>query len=65
MKYVVSAADRAPAPANYRTEARYLGYDETDRQQPYAKYFTDVVADVQPQAMQAIVAGQQPSEFGY
>lgn len=65
VKYVVSAADRAPAPANYRTEARYLGYDESDRQKPYAKYYTDVVADVQPQAVQAIAAGQQPSEFGY
>jgi hypothetical protein len=65
MKYSPSVADRAAAPTNYRSEARYLGYREADQAKPYAKYYTDAVADVQPHALQAIAAGRQPAEFGY
>lgn len=65
MRYTPSAADRAPVPATYHTEARYLGYREADRAQPYAHYFREVVDPVQPHVLEAMALGRQPGELGY
>ncbi|NWA91415.1 hypothetical protein HX807_22640 [Pseudomonas sp. D8002] len=65
MKYKLSKSDFAPAPASYQTEPRYLGYRESDCSKPYANYFTEQVAKVQPHVIEAIAVGRQPDEFAY
>jgi DAPG hydrolase PhiG domain len=65
VKYAPTPADRAPAPPDYRTAERYLGYRTADYAQPYASYFTEQVAPVQPHVREAVAAGRQPSQYGY
>jgi hypothetical protein len=64
MKYQVTAADRAPTPASYPTEARYLGYRAEDYAQPYAKYFQEHSLPIQAHACEAMIAGPVASEYG-
>ena len=65
MRYQTTAADRAPAPASYQTERRYLGYKDADYAQPYAKFFSSTVATVQDHVIEAAALGHFPAEFGY
>lgn len=65
MRYEISRADRAPLPAQYRSEARYLGYRTPDESRPYAKYFQANTRPIQEHVVHALVAGMAPTEYGY
>lgn len=65
MRYELTAADRAPMPAGYAGEPRYLGYREADHAKPYAAYFQDRTRSVQEHVVHALVAGMAPTEYGY
>ena len=65
MKYRTSAADRAPLPASYRSEPRYLGYREADFEKPYARFFSRPTRPIQDHVQRALVAGMAPPEYGY
>ncbi|MCH0566231.1 DAPG hydrolase family protein [Streptomyces sp. MUM 2J] len=65
MRYEPSAADRAPRPAGYTREPRYLGYREADRAQPYASYFRERTRPVPEHVVHALVSGMAPTEHGY
>ena len=62
--YQISTADRAPLPASYRAESRHLGYDHTEQQRPFAKYFR-APEGPQEQAREALAAGMASPEHGY
>ena len=65
MKYQTSAADRAPLPASYRSEPRYLGYREADFEKPYARFFSRPTRPIQDHVQRALVAGMAATEYGY
>lgn len=65
VEYLLSAADQAPFPASYSTEARYLKFRETDQAKPYAKFFRTTTRPLQPHVVEALVAGMAPTEYGY
>lgn len=65
MRYEISDADRAPFPAVYAQEPRYLGYREVDQAKPYAKYFRPLTRPVQEHVVHALVGGKYPAELGY
>lgn len=62
--YQVSAADRMPVPAAYKTEARYLGYRAQDRAKPFAHFFSEKALPLQAHAVAALQAGPVASEYG-
>ena len=63
--YVPSDADRAPLPASYRNEPRYLGYRDTDAARPFAKYFCEKTDPIQSHVRDALLGGMAPPEHGY
>lgn len=65
MKYTVSAADRRPLPAAYRSEHRHLGLIGDEAARPFAHYFTPTARPIQESARDAAIAGAMPHEFGY
>lgn len=65
ISYRPTATDRAPLPAAFGTEARYLGYREPDRAKPYARYFRTDVRPVQDHVRDALLGGMAPTEHGY
>lgn len=65
MEYRVTRADRAPLPASWTSETRYLGYREADRAKPYAGFFRPTTLPVQSHVVEALVAGPTPAELGY
>lgn len=65
MRYTPTFADKAPAPASYATEERYIGYRDIDRAKPYASFFEPTVAPPQPQVHEAAAIGRFPSKHGY
>lgn len=64
MKYNITPADRAPVPASYALEDRYLGYRDADRAKPYANYFQERSLPVQEHVKEALIVGPQASEYG-
>ncbi|MFE0678504.1 DAPG hydrolase family protein [Streptomyces sp. NPDC058867] len=65
MRYEPSPADRAPLPAGYAEEPRYLKYRDSDASRPYAKYFRASTRPVPEEVVQALVGGMAPTEYGY
>jgi hypothetical protein len=65
LDYTPSDADRAPAPASYATEERYIGYRDVDQAKPYASFFEPAVAPVQPHLTEALAEGRFPAALGY
>ena len=65
MEYAITRADRAPLPASWSSEPRYLGYREVDRAKPYARFFRPDTLAVQPRVVEALVEGMSPAELGY
>jgi hypothetical protein len=63
--YLPSEADRAPLPASYNSEPRYLGYRENDAARPFAKYFRDENEPIQAHVREALLGGMAPPEYGY
>lgn len=63
--YTPTAADRAPVPASYQAEPRYLGYRQNDTAKPYAKYFRADCLPVQDHVREALIAGMDPTEYAY
>ena len=65
MDYELTRADRAPFPARYATEPRYLKYRPDDDAKPWARFFRPRTLPVQPHVVEALVAGMSPTEYGY
>jgi len=65
VEYAITRADRAPLPASWSSEPRYLGYREVDRAKPYARFFRPDTLAVQPRVVEALVEGMSPAELGY
>ncbi|MFI1004411.1 DAPG hydrolase family protein [Streptomyces galbus] len=65
IQYTPTGADRAPIPASYAYEARYLGYRQDDKAKPYAKYFRADTWPVQDHIRDVLVAGMAPTEYAY
>ena len=63
--YLPTSADRAPLPPPYGSEARYLGYRESDLQRPFARFFTPTTAPIQEHVRDALIEGKVPAELGY
>ncbi|MGV9802022.1 DAPG hydrolase family protein [Mycobacterium sp. NPDC003449] len=63
--YTPTAADRAPMPASYAAEPRYLGYGEGDAAKPYAKYFRTDTLPIQDHVREALIGGMAPIEYAY
>jgi len=63
--YQISAADRRPLPQRYRDEPRHLGYCDDELERPFAHHFRQEVEPIQRHAIDALLAGRAPSEFGY
>ncbi|WP_313802155.1 DAPG hydrolase family protein [Sphingobium sp.] len=64
MDYQVTKADRAPVPAGYHTEPRYLGYRDADYARPYAHYFKERLIPVQPHIKEALTSGPVSGAYG-
>ncbi|PXW91971.1 hypothetical protein C7444_12818 [Sphaerotilus hippei] len=64
MRYQLTSADRAPIPASYDIEARYLGYRTEDHAKPYAKYFQKCALPIQAHAREAMITGPVAAEYG-
>ena len=65
MRDFAESADRAPFPAGYRDEPRYLGYRDADLSRPYAEFMAPATAPVQPHVLQALAAGMAPPELAH
>ena len=65
MNYVASEADRLPLPDSYLSEARYLGYRDSDVARPFAKYFRFETEPIQAHVRDALLGGKAPPEYGY
>jgi hypothetical protein len=63
--YQITAADCRPLPRSYVAEPRHLGYDDPERNRPFAHYFRGKVRPVQDHVREALVAGPSSSESGY
>ena len=63
--YRTTPADRAPLPASYQREPRYLGYRDVDLAKPYARFFSPRTRPIQAHVQLALVAGMSPPEYGY
>lgn len=64
-EYSPTRADRAPMPARYGTEPRYLGYRDHDLDLPYARFFEPSTRPVQPHVLTALASGMAPTEYGH
>lgn len=65
IQYTPTATDRAPLPASYPVEARYLGYRSSDSEKPYAKYFRTDCLPVQDHVRDVLIAGMAPTEYAH
>ena len=65
IEYAPTAADRAPMPASYAAESRYLGYGDSDEAMPYAKYFRTDTLPIQDHVREALIGGMAPTEYAY
>jgi hypothetical protein len=63
--YQPTDADRAPLPASYQAEPRYLGYRAADRAEPFAKFFLEDTLPVLDHVRDALLAGMAPAEYAY
>lgn len=65
MRYTPHAADRAPVPASYATEDRYLGYRDQDYDKPWSGFFLEDALPVQQHVKEAQLAGPSPAPYGF
>ena len=65
LTYKITAADRHPLPKAYFVEQRLIGYDQRERNLPFASFFQDKVRAIQPHAAAALSAGIGSAKEAY
>lgn len=64
--YQVTEADRRPlSPAFRHRRSSHLGYDEAERQRPFAHHFRARTEPIQPHVREGLLRGRLPAAVGY